>query len=63
MLTHSKPVKCRVGTSEVEDLYVPVGDPIGFRGMCPWSAEAIWGVQLELLESVRVWTDGGKEKP
>jgi len=60
MLTQHKPIKKNVGRTNEEDLYVLPGDGIGYRHMCAWSAERIFGVQLELLESIRVWMLGGR---
>ncbi|MHC4406340.1 MAG: hypothetical protein ACYTG0_42455 [Planctomycetota bacterium] len=59
MLTRKRPYTERVGKGEVLDVYIVPGDDIGFRNMCPWAAERIWGVALEPLQSVRVWMDGG----
>lgn len=60
MLTKGKPIKASVGTTTELDLYVPVGDAIGWRNMCPWSASCIWGAELAPLASVRVWVEGGR---
>lgn len=60
MLTQWKPEKKCVGRTDIEDLYVKPGDGVGFRHMCSWSAERIFGVHLEPLESTRVWVHGGK---
>lgn len=59
MLTQHKPQLNKVGRTEEEDLYVIPGDGIGFRHMCGWSAKAIFGVELEPMESIRIWVNGG----
>lgn len=60
MLTQYKPELKRVGQTEEEDLYVVPGDGIGYRHMCPWSAQRIFGVELEPLQMTRVWIHGGQ---
>jgi hypothetical protein len=54
MLTYDPPVLMRVGDTEEKDFYVRPGDGVGFRHICPWAAKAIWGVELEPLQSIRV---------
>ena len=60
MLTALKPVLGQVGRSGAMDWYVRVSDPIGYRSMCADAVKLIWGIELEPLESVRVWSDGGQ---
>jgi hypothetical protein len=59
MLTSLKPTSAPVGKSDEYDWYVRPGDPIGYRSMCPGAVKLIWGVELAVGESVRVWSDGG----
>jgi hypothetical protein len=60
MLTALKPTMYEVGKTGEMDWYVRHGDPIGYRNMCAASAKLIWGIELEPLKSVRVWSDGGR---
>lgn len=58
MLSHGRPVVAPVGNTGEVSLYVPPGDPIGLRHLCPWGVKVIWGVELEPLESVVVSIEG-----
>ncbi len=59
MLTALRPRIAEVGRTGREDAYVRIGDPVGFRHMCPEAVSLIWAVKLKPLESVRVWLQGG----
>ena len=56
MLTALKPRKYRVGKTEHEDLYVRIGEPIGFRNMCVESVEMLIPgfVHLRPLETIHI---------
>ena len=56
MLTAIKPIKHRVGFSDHEDLYMRVGEPVGYRNMCPASIELLMPgfKHLAPLETCRV---------
>lgn len=59
MLTRLEPIRAPIAGTQEETLWVQPGDPVGFRGVCPWFAAALWGVELEPLQSVRVEMRGG----
>lgn len=58
MLTLYQPIIARVHGTDQWDLYVVAGDPVGYRGMCPEITEKLFGVSLELLDSVQVELTG-----
>ncbi len=60
MLSARTPVPAPVGASGVTDIYVPPGDPVGLRNVCPWFVGVILGVKdLPFGEPTRVWLAGG----
>ena len=59
LLTQKKPILAKVGDTDEKDFYIPTGDGIGFRHMCEWSVKTLWGIELDLLESCKVWFAGG----
>ena len=60
MITKFRPIKNRIGLSDKEDLYVTAGDPMSIKNMCEWAVEYIWNIQLDKLESKRVYVKGGE---
>lgn len=59
MLTYTPPVIQEVGNSGEQDVYVGYGDPVGWRGLCSWFIEKLWGIKdLEFGKFVRVKVKG-----
>ena len=59
MLTGLSPLRAEIAGTKEETLWVRPGDPIGFRGVCPWFVQHMWQIELAPLESVRVTMEGG----
>lgn len=57
-LTAFRPLRCKVRGTAWEDLYPRPGDPVDVRGLCPWGISKLFGVELELLETVKVELTG-----
>lgn len=54
MMTYLKPKKHRILGTREYDFYVPPGDPIGVRHLCPKGVKSAFGVALEIGEQVQV---------
>lgn len=60
ILTAARPKMAEVHGAGHADAYVRYGDPIGLRHMCRSGTKMIFGVELEPLESVRVFVEAGR---
>ena len=58
MLTKLEPIRTNIVHTEHMDVFVQPGDPINFQGLCPFSIHALFGLELEPGESVRVEVKG-----
>lgn len=58
MLTALKPQIARILGTPHEDAFETLGEPIAVRGLCPDGVRALFDVELEELESVRVELSG-----
>jgi hypothetical protein len=63
MLTLKKPHYVRIDGSKHFDFYVRAGDRIGLRNMCPGGTHAMFGFELKIGESIKVWLYGGRGDP
>lgn len=57
-LTAFAPVVCPVRGTGWSDAYPRHGDPVDVRGLCPWGISKLFGVELELLQTVKVELSG-----
>lgn len=58
MLTKIKPILERVIGTDYQDAYLAHGEPIGLRHLCAAGTKAIFGIELQPLESVAVTIEG-----
>ena len=63
MLTLCKPVRAKVRGSGHDDLYICPGEPIGVRHWCPEGVGAVFGVELDCLETCKVEVQAGPVEP
>jgi hypothetical protein len=63
MLTKLEPVRTNIVHTDHVDVFVQPGDPINFQGLCPFSIHALFGIELEPCECVRVEVKGEKLRP
>jgi hypothetical protein len=63
MLTKLEPVCSNIFHTDHVDVFVRPGDPINFQGLCPFSVHALFGVELEPGQVVRVAVQGQTLRP
>ena len=59
LLTFYSPVIAEIGKTGVQDAYMRPGDPVGVNNLCEWAVKTLWGLELEKLETRKVFMDGG----
>jgi len=61
LLTYLEPIICAVGNTDRMDAYAQPGDPFALNNLCSWSITALWGVDLETLQTLRIRQTGTAE--
>jgi hypothetical protein len=54
MITHQRPSKHKIGKTDREEWYVPLGDALGVRHLCTQGVKMFFGIEIELGEQVQI---------
>jgi len=58
LITQYKPILATIGDTDVKDLYIKSGEPVGIPSMCSGILKLVGSKPLKRLESVKIELEG-----